>query len=113
MNIYDVAVVITESASKKDTDYAKRFLLLNEDHFEYVEGMTALKMLLENLRKAQEKGVAIEVDTIWKRCPYLTYEDVTHRFIENGKVKESIHCEVDGWKWEFEYPKDHEKEMVL
>ena len=113
MNIYDVAVVASDNVSKKEKDYVDRFLLLNEDHFEYVEGLTALKMLLGKLREAQEKGVAIEIDTIWKRCPFLTYEDVTHRFIENGKVKESIHCEADGWVWKFEYPKKYEKEMEL
>ena len=111
MNIYDMYLNVSKEATKQEKEYAERFLLRNEDNFGYIEGRTGMKILLGNIREAQKNGVMIEIDSIWKRCPYETYEDVTNRYIADGKVKDSIYCEVDGYKWEFDYPDRREYEM--
>ena len=111
MNVYDVYLGIPKSVSDQERQYAHRFLNLNDDHFCHIEGLLGLKMCLTNLRKVQEQGVAVYVDVIYKRCPYDTYEDVTSRFVKDGKVKDSISCNVPEYLWKFEMPKERSKEV--
>lgn len=103
MNIYDVYLNICKDATDEAKEYARYFLMMNDDHFERVEGIRNLNMLMVNLREAQSNGVAIEVDTIFKRCPYDTYEDVTSRYVMGGTIKNTVTSSIEPM-WKLTYP---------